>query len=374
MDQPSLKCPHCGAPIFATDDECLACGTHLHEGQLVAAPGEPPPPAPAQPVEAAPLNVEVPPADSSPRPVHYQTAPGAQPWDPTTLGTGGDFFTRLSRGWSFMGQALSLLGRDARLVVPSILAVLAEVGLVGVTLLIVYLTGHWTALWHGDKGQREMIMWAMLLPLSFCGYLVTYFFQGMTVELVAAILRGQAESVEMSAADCCRDLPSLTLLAMASFVVSLVLGALRGNNRSLVRDAAANAAASAWHVVVLLALPVIVLERLPFIAAFKRAGELHRRHLGDVLISWGGVGVVNQVIGTVTMLLAIAIAYGFYSIAAAAAIPFIIGWILLLVLAVSVFTSYLNTAYYTCLYLWAAATEQATEPVPAPAPLAALAW
>ena len=48
-------------------------------------------------------------------------------------------------------------------------------------------------------------------------------------------------------------------------------------------------------------------------------------------------------------------------------------WVLL-VLTVSVFTSYLTTAYYTCLYMWAVATEAAGAPVPAPAPLAAIAW
>ena len=51
-----------------------------------------------------------------------------------------------------------------------------------------------------------------------------------------------------------------------------------------------------------------------------------------------------------------------------------IGMGLVGILLASIFTAYLNTAYYTCLYLWAAATETAEAAVPAPAPLAAVAW
>jgi hypothetical protein len=86
------------------------------------------------------------------------------------------------------------------------------------------------------------------------------------------------------------------------------------------------------------------------------------------------VGLVNRVIGSVVMVLAAGGSAALFYLVGPATLPLIIGLLVLTVLVVSVFTSYLNTAYYTCLYLWATATEAATAPVPAPAPLAAVAW
>lgn len=360
MTGKATTCPHCGAPIFATDSACLSCGAQLDEGHLADAPHPPP----------ARTSAVLPP----PSPAGYRTVPGTRAWDPRELGVGGDFFTRLARGWTFLRQAFLLIGQDARLLVPSVLSVLTMAVLVGITLGVIYLTGNWETFFREDQERLGLAFWALVLPLSFGGYLATYFFQGMTVQLVAALLRGERETLELSAGDCCRHLPALTLLAGASVVVSLASSAVRGGEDRGLRRAAGDAIDSAWHAVVLLVLPVIILEGLPFPQAFQRAGRLHARHLGDLLISWFGVGLVNRVIGTVAMVVAFGVALGLYALLGTAALPLAIGVVVLMVFAVSVLTAYLNTAYYTCLYLWAAATERAGAPVPAPAPLYAAAW
>jgi hypothetical protein len=325
----------------------------LDDGQLAASGGKPP---------AAP-RVEVP----------YQVAPGALAWDPLTLGAGGGFFERLSRGWSFLGQAWNLLGRDGRLLLPSVFSMVASFVLLGIAFFVLRGTGLGERLGSKSPGAR-LLMYEIILPVSLVIYLVSYFFQGITVRLVGDMLQGRRCDLSLGVKDSLQNLGALAMLAGASALVSLVAGALRGNGRGWARERAADAVDSAWHAVVLLTLPIIILEDVGLIAAFGRAKQLHGRHVGDLLVAWFGVGLLNRVLGTVTMVLAGGLAFGLYALGGAALLPVIIGVVIVAVLLVSVFTAYLNSAYFTCLYLWAAAAEAAGQPVPAPEPLAAFAW
>ena len=38
MSREELKCPNCGAQVYATDNRCVSCGTMLDAGQLLAVP------------------------------------------------------------------------------------------------------------------------------------------------------------------------------------------------------------------------------------------------------------------------------------------------------------------------------------------------
>ncbi len=355
MSPEDLKCPACGARVYPSDDRCLACGARLDAGSLVQeAPGTPP--------------AEVPQA------VPYQVLPGAQPWDPRDLGVGGGFFERLARGWAFLKQAWMLLGRDGRLLVPSALAVLVGGAILAATVVVLRATGYWDLLFTKSK-ESDYLFWAVAVPLSLVLFIVAYLFQGMTVRLVADLLARRRCTLGMALADALKNSGALIMLAAASVVVGLAGAALRGNRRGWLRERAADAMESAWHVVVLLTLPVIILEDVGLLQAFRRAGQLHRRHLGDLLVAWFGVGLFNRVLGLAAMLVVTAVGVALYVTLGLATLPLVIALGLTVVVVLSILTAYLNTAYYTCLYLWAAATERAKVPVPAPAPLdVALGW
>ncbi len=355
-----ITCPGCGSRILATDPQCLNCGAALDEGRLAAAPGTKPP--------ATPPEVDVP-------GLPYRTTPGARAWDPRSVGVGGGFLERLSRGWSFLGQAWGLLGQDGRLLIPSTLAMLSTFVVLGITVLILRQTGAWQGLMDKPKSpESETLFWAIGIPLSLLIYVITYFFQGMTVNLVADLLRGQRRPMSFGLRDSLKNFPALALLALASVVVGLLVGIIRGNRRNWLTAKAANAVQSAWYAVVLLTLPVIILEDKGVVAAFARAGQLHGRHLGDLLVAWFGVGLVNRVLAAVAMVVAVGVAFLLYGAMGAAALPLIIVILAMTMLLVSVLATYLSTAYYTCLYLWAEAAEEVQSSVPAPAPLAAVGW
>jgi hypothetical protein len=80
------------------------------------------------------------------------------------------------------------------------------------------------------------------------------------------------------------------------------------------------------------------------------------------------VGVVAGIVGFVGFLIGALVAFGIYSAGLGMILPLLVGG--LIVAVVFAFTQFVRTAYYTCLYEWAAAREQLGEAAAVPAPLA----
>jgi len=209
-----------------------------------------------------------------------------------------------------------------------------------------------------------------MVPIAVVAYIISYFYTGMTVNLIDTHLKGRDAKLGEAYLDSLRNLVALVELAVISTLVSMLTSAMRGRGRSRARELAAEAVEHTWQAATYLTLPVIIIEDVPLTEAMKRAWQLHSKHLSDVVIAEVGVTLVNKVIGTLLLLLAVAVGIPLYFLSPALLpLAIIIG--VALISAAMVFTAYLRTAYYTCLYLWAAATEEAKQPVAAPEPLAA---
>jgi hypothetical protein len=124
-------------------------------------------------------------------------------------------------------------------------------------------------------------------------------------------------------------------------------------------------------VAVSLALPIIILEDMPFSRAWGRAKEIYASNLVPIAIGEIGVVVVSRVISFVGVLVAAAgVLWVFMVGGPKLLIPslVVVGLFLAVVMA---YTSFMRTAYYTCLYLWAVERAAARELAAVPRPLAA---
>ncbi len=354
-----LRCPRCGAKIYLADSECLSCGARLDEGQLVEA--EPVLTADSQPHQPQLAEEQL----------GYRTSPAhARPWDPAAMAVGAGFMGKLHRGWIFLQQSMVMCTRDKDLLVPSALAVITLGVFYGICYGILRLTGLWEPLWNGDDGQSKWVWWVVAIPLALIAYIITYFYTGMTVNLIDTHLKGRDAKLGEAYLDSLHNLGALVQLAVLTTVVSMVSAAIRGKGRSVLRRAASEVVEHAWQAATYLILPVIIIEDISLRNAMERAWQLHSKHLSDVVIAEIGVTLVNKVIGSVIILVAVVGAGGLYLLSPAL-LPLAIVVAVAFISAAMVFTAYLRTAYYTCLYLWAAASEQAKQPVAAPEPLAA---
>jgi len=290
-----------------------------------------------------------------------------------------------SRGWSFLKQAWQMAAKDKDLIKPSIMALFAGfiVSLVFIPFMVGagFLTG----------GENSLIGQIILIVLGavmiFIQYTVGYIFSAMTVYLIYGYLAEGDGVMSKAWAVVKRDFLDLMSLAAASTAVNLVKNQIKGKGRSGGRNLLAGLIDTVWSEASFLILPAMVIEDLNLKNALKRAGSIIKNNLLLVGISTVGVKAVNGLIGFLLGALGIGLGFGVgfgiititnmatFGLVSGIGLGVIIASIFIMV--ATVVTSYTNTAYHTCLYLWARDVEKAqasgsNAQIMAPGPLAAV--
>jgi hypothetical protein len=187
-----------------------------------------------------------------------------------------------------------------------------------------------------------------------------------------------------------RDFFDILTLAAASTVVNMLRGAAQRNRRNSVVSSLARSATSLlqtlWTEAAFLVLPAMVIDDLNLKDSLLRVGKIAKDNLLLIGISTVGVrmvtGLIGFILGAIGFVIAFAIGGGAAYLSGGSTVISIIGIVIgaliffAFVVVASIFSSYTNTAYHTCLYIWAREVELAkaqgsSVPVSAPAPLAA---
>lgn len=290
-----------------------------------------------------------------------------------------------ARGWSFLKQAWQMAGKDKDLLKPSWMALLAGFLVSLVFFPLMAAAGFLTGGESSTVGQIALFVLGAVM--IFVQYSVGYIFSAMTVYLVFGYLAEGDGIMSKAWGVVRRDFLDLLSLAAASTGVNLLKNFIRGKGKNALGNALAGLISTVWTEASFLILPAMVIEDINLKDALKRAGLIIKNNLLLVGISTVGVKAVNGLIGFLLSLLGLGLgfgaAFGIISLTDASAFGLVSGIGLGVILAgvfimvATVITSYTNTAYHTCLYLWARDVEKAQasgslSPVQAPAPLAAV--
>jgi membrane-anchored glycerophosphoryl diester phosphodiesterase (GDPDase) len=293
-----------------------------------------------------------------------------------------------SRGWSFLKQAWSMAFKDKDLLKPSLYALL--VGMVVSVLGIIPILLVFIVLGNTQIGNIAAgVLGAILI---FVQFVVTYIFSGMTIYLIFGYLSEGDGRMDKAWQIVRRDFFDILTLAAVSTIVNLIRNAAQRNRN---RGIAANVARSAagllevlWTQASYLILPAMIIDDLNLKDGAQRVWKITKENLLLIGISTVGVravtGLIGFVFGVVGLVLAVAIGGGLAYLSGGAVAVSIMGIAVgaliffAFVMVASVFSSYTNTAYHACLYIWARDVERATAEgkeaarIPAPAPLAAV--
>ncbi|MBI3160881.1 MAG: hypothetical protein HYZ23_00145 [Chloroflexi bacterium] len=291
-----------------------------------------------------------------------------------------------SRGWSFLKQAWSMAFKDKDLLKPSVYALI--VGMIVSAIGIIPLVIGYMIL--GDQGVGGFIMFVMGGILVFIQFVVSYVFSGMTVYLIYGYLSEGDGRMDKAWAIVRRDFFDILTLAAASTAVNMLRSAANRNRKggiaaSVVRSAT-GLLETLWTEAALLILPAMVIDDLNLKDGMQRILKITKENLLLVGISTVGVrwvtGLISFVVGAIGFVIAFAIGGGAAVVSGGSTAVSIAGIVIgaliffTFVMLASIFSSYTNTAYHTCLYIWARQVETAkahgsSAPVAAPAPLAA---
>lgn len=293
-----------------------------------------------------------------------------------------------SRGWSFLKQAWSMAFKDKDLLKPSFYALLAGgivsvIGIIPIAIAAIILGGS-------DIGTVVLaIMGAILMFLQF---VVTYIFSGMTVYLIYGYLTKGDGRMDHAWAIVKRDFFDILTLAAVSTAVGLIRNAAQRNRRGGMGASIARQATglleTLWTEAAALVLPVMIIDDMNLKNGLQRVWKITKENLLLIGISTVGVrfvtGLIGFIFGVIGLIIAFAIGGGLALASGGSPTLTVIGIVVggliffAFVMLASVFSSYTNTAYHTCLYLWAKEVEKATAEgkapaqVQAPAPLAAV--
>ena len=292
-------------------------------------------------------------------------------------------FQSISRGFGFLGQAMDMARKDGDLIKPSLygMVVGAIVSLVGAIPIIA------VAVLSGGTDIGNFVLFVLGAILIFAQYAVAYIFSGMTAYLVYGFVAEGDGRMDKAWEVVQRDWLDILSLAAASTVVKLVENALRGrgNRRNLLGGVLAGLLERVWTTATYFILPIMVIEDLSLFPAVKRATEIVKKNLLLVAVTEIGVSGVVGLVGFILVVIAVGIGVGIFAafsalgstgaIIGAGAAVLVAG---ILTALVSAFSSYVTTAYHTCMFLWARDAERAVEAgqslqsVRAPAPVAAV--
>jgi len=288
------------------------------------------------------------------------------------------------RGYSFFKQAWQMAFADRDLLKPTIYAFFTGfiVTVIGIVPIVI------ASLFFGDGRFGNTITYILGTILFFVQITVSYIFSAMTIHLIYGYLSDGDGRMDHAWAIVRRDFLDILSLAAASTAVKVLESLLRGRGRRRGSNFLANLLNTVWTEATYLVLPAMVIEDIGLGDGLKRATQIIKDNLLLVGISTIGVGFVTGLIGTFLGItgVALGLAAGF---GLAAVIP---GQVLSIVVSITVGSlialtmillaviigSYTNTAYHTCLYLWARDVERALdagqtpEEITAPGPLASI--
>jgi hypothetical protein len=293
----------------------------------------------------------------------------------------------IRRGFGFLRQAAGMAAKDPDLLKPTFLALAAGavISLIGsVPIVLLYLVA-------GSSDVGQVLIFVCGAILMFVQFSASYLFSGMTVRLVADYLTQGDGRMDLAWASARKNFFRILTLAFVSTLMKLVEGALRGGRRggrNAVGGLLAGILNAVWTTATYFVLPAMILEDLNLGQALKRATQIIKDNLLLVAVSEIGVSMVVGLIGFLLILLTIGLGIGGFVLVgelaswstlaivlgAGGAILFA-GTIIALVIA---FSSYITTAYHTCLFVWAREVEKARSAgqtnatAEAPAPLAAV--
>ncbi|MBI5354103.1 MAG: hypothetical protein HZB50_15785 [Chloroflexi bacterium] len=291
-----------------------------------------------------------------------------------------------SRGWSFLKQAWGMAFKDKDLLKPSVYALV--VGMIVSIIGIVPMAISYFIFSGSDIGN--FILFILGGIMVFAQFVVTYVFSGMTVYLIYGYLTEGDGRMDKAWEIVKRDFFDILTLAAASTVVNMLKSAAQRNRKNSIVSNLARSATSLletlWTEAAYLILPAMVIDDLNLKASMARVWTITKENLLLIGISTVGVrfvtGLISFGFGLIGFVIAFAIGGGLSFISggntAISIVGIIIGALIFFAFAMvaSLFSSYTNTAYHTCLYIWARDVETAkaqgsSVQVTAPAPLAA---
>ena len=275
-------------------------------------------------------------------------------------------FENIFKGFSFIKESFSLIGKDADVIKPSFYSIFVGVFFTIFSVIIMLFL---------ESGLNLGSMFYLLAFLVLLGnYFISYFFTGMTAFLVYDYFKDGDATLSEAWIATKKNMFTILYLAIISAIVNIILGVLRGKAQ---RGPGAIGGLSgmilgfiekAWTVGTYFMIPAIVIEDRDLGSAVERTTQIIKRNLLPIGVGEIAVGLVTGILSFIGIIIAIFIGFSLLNITGPIIALLLAAILIVIVIALSM---YVTTAYHTCLFLWARNIEGAPgSSIKPPAPIA----
>lgn len=208
-------------------------------------------------------------------------------------------FATLSRSWEYAKISYGVLWENKQLVIFPILSSIAAVIVMASFLVPLWSTGMLERLMSDDPQAQtqanRVLAYVILFAFYFCSYFVIVFFNSALTACAMRVINGEKPTVGDGLAVAMRRLPQIAAWAFVSAVVGVILQIIENANEKVGRFISA-ILGSAWTALTYFVVPVIVVEGVGPVKAFKQSVGTLKSQWGTALVGGFSLGFLGLLV------------------------------------------------------------------------------
>lgn len=208
-------------------------------------------------------------------------------------------FATIGRSWEFAKISYGIIWDYKRLLIFPILSTIAAILVLASFVLPLWQMGtleqYMEMLDEDSTQQVDPMMWVLLFLFYFCSYFVIIFFNSGLTACAMKVVNGEEPTVGYGLSVAAKRLPQILGWALVSAVIGVGLRMIENANEKAGRWIAA-ILGTAWTAMTFFVVPVIVVDGVGPVNAFKRS-------LGTLKSTWGEALVGNFSLGFLSFLI-----------------------------------------------------------------------
>lgn len=256
---------------------------------------------------------------------------------------------RIRNGWALAKQSWRVLMLDKELLVFPLLS-----GFACFLVLASFLGGAWASgVTERHDAAGDISSWLMLFAYYFITYFVIVFFNSALVACAMIRFRGGDPTVRDGLRAAGERLSQIVAWALLAATVGVLLRMIEERVQFVGKIVTALLGA-AWTMAAYFVVPVLVVEKLGPVDAFKRSISILKKAWGESIVSNVGLGAVTFIV-TLLVLIPTVIAFAVIAVKMSSLAVAIVGFVVVVVLLViaALVGSALNSIALSALYLYA---------------------
>lgn len=269
-------------------------------------------------------------------------------------------FATIGRSWEFAKISYGIIWDFKSLMVFPILSLLASAIVLFSFVGPLWATGtlqHWLEFMEPQAQSAaspldQVGMWVTLFLFYFCSYFVIIFFNAGLIACAMAVIRGEVPTVGYGLSMAGKRIPQILAWAFVAALVGVLIKAIENAHEKAGRVVAA-ILGSAWTALTYFIVPVIVMDGVGPVMAFKISVKTLKDCWGTALVGHFSLGFLAFLITLPVMLILLGL--GAWAISAESMVGLVLIVIvgIVLITFVTAFTSAADVVFKAVLYNYA---------------------